>query len=63
METFNGLKVPPTNIYWERLQKQYCDFSTKCVIGSCKHCMFFEWNLNEFKTWFKSNLKDERKDT
>ncbi len=58
MEIFNGLNVPPISIDWEELQKKHCDYATKCTVGSCKSCLFFEWNLNEFKTWFKSNVKN-----
>ncbi|WP_027471602.1 hypothetical protein [Saccharicrinis fermentans] len=62
MEVFNGLNVPPTSIDWEELQEKYCEFAHKCTIGSCKGCLYFKEHLNEFKTWYKSNLKNIKND-
>ncbi len=63
MEKFNGLNVPPIKIDWEDLQEKYCECSGKCA-GACKSCLYHGNNLKAFKTWFKSNLKnDEREDT
>lgn len=62
MEKYNGLNVPPTPINWEELQESLCSKTKGCELLKCRTCLFFETNLNEFKTWFKSNLKNEERE-
>ncbi len=62
MEIFNNLNVPPVVIDWEALQTMHCDAATKCSIGSCRGCLFRINNLEQFKIWYKSNLKNEERE-
>lgn len=43
------------------VQSTFCNTSNVCV-DDCAKCLFGIDNLNEFIIWFKSNLKDEKRE-
>ncbi len=62
MEIFNNLNVPPVKIDWKHLQELHCEMAQVCTVAKCSSCLFDEYNQEQFRIWYKSNLKnDERK--
>lgn len=58
-EKFNGLHVPDTSeADMEEVQEAFCNTSLTCA-DHCDDCLFYMQNLNEFKTWFNSHLKED----
>jgi hypothetical protein len=61
MNEYKGLLVPEHHVpepSFQSLQDDYCDSALSgegsCGLNSCRKCVFWDANIEEFKEWYMS---------